>query len=157
MIFLSFLLLINSAFLDTLQVLNIRSIQCFPLAIGLLVFSKARKHRRLALKDKLIWPVYLADPEFVLPSHFSLPPLIQHWSVFKLCHSYHISFLVCPPQSARGQLMVFQLMVSLINEQLCISFQSDLAIFGHSLVSNFSSILNFILICWFLKMLYLYL
>lgn len=137
--FLSFLLLIKFAFLVTTQVLNISSNQCFPHAIGLLVFSKAHKHRRLDLKDKLIRSVYLSDPEFVLPSHFSLPLHIQHWSQFKcfLFYSYHISF-VCPPQSARGR---FQLMVS---EQVCITFQGHLAIFGQSAASNFSSILNFI-------------
>lgn len=118
MIFLYFLLLINFAFLVTTQVLNISSNQCFLLAIGLLVSSKAHKHRWLALQDKLIclfiWQI------LNLCSHFFLPFLLQHWSVFKLCHSHHISFLVCPPQSARGR---FQVMVSLSMNSCALPFR----------------------------------
>lgn len=87
---LSFLLLISFAFLFTIQVLNITSKQCFPLAVGLLVFSKAHKHRRLGLKDKLIWSVYLTDPEFVFQflSSTSHPALISGQIVPLVSHPF---------------------------------------------------------------------
>lgn len=131
MIFLSVLLLIKSS-ASSLSSLPkfylISSKRCFPLALG---FLKGTQPQDACSKREIFFVFYLTDPEFLLISHFHFS---SSTDLCSNCASYTTYLFLFAYSSVSQSEVSTVFSLSLINEKLCISLQTDCVSFGQSLL-----------------------